>query len=266
MPNTLRDGRDDTPSAPHTIEFVDVSFRYPGSDAHVLRHINLRFSAGTRLALVGENGSGKTTLVKLLLRLYDPTEGEILLDGIDIRTYEYDAYLRLFSTVFQDFQLHAYSIRENLAFLQEDCDAQLWQALESNDIAGAIRKLPLGLDTYLTTELDEDGSDLSGGEKQKLAMARACYKNAGFFVLDEPTAAIDPLAELRFFQRIHETMRDKAILFVSHRMASTKFADEIIVLQHGEIVERGDYARLIEAGGVYATSFLMQASLYQETV
>lgn len=221
-------------------------------------------NSGEKIAFAGENGSGKTTLVKLLLRLYDVSLGEILLNGINIKEFQYEEYLRLFAPVFQDYQLHAYSLRENIAFLDQDRDERIWELLAENQMDGVIRDCPKGLDTYVTKLLDEEGRDFSGGEKQKLAMVRAQYKDADIFVLDEPTSAIDPIAEMEFFERVNDMTKNNTVVYVSHRMASTKFADQIFVLKDGELIEHGNYHALMEQNGVYAEMFKLQSSYYNE--
>lgn len=255
-------GRKDAAQTPFDIEFRNVSFRYPGREEYVLKDINLTIPYGKKVAIVGENGAGKTTLVKLLLRLYDVTEGEILAGGINIKDIEYSAYLGLYAAVFQDFKLHSYSIRENIAFQEKGKDAFLWDLLRRQGLETAVKQTKKGLDTFLTKELDQDGKDFSGGEKQRLAMVRALYKNAPFFVLDEPTAAIDPLAELRYFESLKEETRDKTAVFITHRMASTKFADFIVVLEKGKVEETGDFDTLINGGGLFEKLFNLQACYY----
>lgn len=244
------------------IRFVNVYFRYPNSETYILEDVNLTINSKEKVALVGENGSGKTTLVKLLLRLYDVTEGAILVNGINIKEYDYDSYLHIFAPIFQDYQLHAYTIRENIAFLNQGDDEQIWALLKENKIDTEIQKCPEGLNTYTTKLLDEKGREFSGGERQKLAIVRAQYKKASVFVLDEPTSAIDPIAEKEFFRRINNIMKSQTVVYVSHRMASTKFADRIFVLKDKTIVEEGCHFDLIKKGGVYAEMFNLQASYY----
>ena len=266
MGDTMHTG--DQPLAkdsPYEIRFEHVYFRYPNSEDDTLKDINLTIHPNEKVAFVGENGSGKTTLVKLLLRLYDVSKGAIYVNGVNIKDVPYEDYLRLFAPVFQDFQLHAYSVRENVAFSDTEDDNRIWPLLEENQLDDVIRTCPAGLDTYVTKLLDENGRDFSGGEKQKLAMVRAQYKNAGLFILDEPTSAIDPIAEMEFFHRVNTVMQNRTVVYVSHRMASTKFADQIFVLNGGEIAETGSYHNLMEADGLYAEMFKLQASYYRET-
>lgn len=255
-------GKQDAVQVPFAIEFRNVSFRYPGTEEYVLKDVNLTFPYGKKIAIVGENGAGKTTLVKLLLRLYDVTEGEILAGGINIREIEYSAYLKMYAAVFQDFRLHSYSIRENIAFQESGKDELIWELLRRQGLDEAVKQTKKGLDTFLTKELDRDGKDFSGGEKQRLAMVRALYRNSPFFVLDEPTAAIDPLAELRYFESLKEETKGKTAVFITHRMASTKFADLIVVLNEGKVEETGDFDTLISSGGTFERLFNIQASYY----
>ncbi len=247
------------------LEFKNVYFRYPNTDADVLENVNMTISKGDKVAFVGENGSGKTTLIKLLLRLYDPTQGEILLNGINIKEYVYEEYLNSFAPIFQDYQLHAYSIRENIAFDKTGCDDKIKALLEENELGDVISQLPNGLDTYVTELLDEDGRNFSGGEKQKIAMARAQFKGADNYVLDEPTSAMDPISEVNFYNRVNEMTENNTTVFVSHRMASTKFADRIFVLQNGKLEEQGSFAELMEKNGLYAEMFGLQAGMYKES-
>ena len=244
------------------LRFKNVSFCYPNSDVVVLKNLNFSIHSGEKIALVGENGSGKTTLIKLLLRLYDVTEGEILLNGVNIKEYEYESYIKIFSPIFQDFQLHAYSIKENISFLDKENEEKIWSLLKENELETIIRDCPKQLDTYVSKLLEEDGREFSGGEKQKLAMVRAQYKEGKIFVLDEPTSAIDPIAEVKFFQRVNQMIKSQTAVFVSHRMASTKFANKIIVLQNGVVEEIGTYEELIKANGIYAQMFHLQSIYY----
>lgn len=256
------DWKKDAVPVPFDIEFRNVSFRYPGAEEYALKDINLTFPYGKKIAIVGENGAGKTTLAKLLLRLYDVTEGEILVGGTNIKEIEYPAYLKLYAAVFQDYKLHSYSIRENIAFQESGKDELIWDLLRRQGLDEAVRQAPNGLDTFLTKELDQEGKDFSGGEKQRLAMVRALYRDSPFFVLDEPTAAIDPLAELRYFESLKEETKDKTAVFITHRMASTKFADFIVVLEKGKVEETGDFDALANSGGIFEKLFNIQASYY----
>ena len=246
------------------IEFRDVSFRYPGSEEYALRHINLKFRIGERLTLVGMNGSGKTTLIKLLCRLYDPTEGTILLNGIDVTRYSYDEYIALFSVVFQDFKIFAFSVAENVACTPEPDRERVRSALRGVGLEERIDAMPHGMDTAITREYEDDGVDLSGGEGQKLAIARALYKDAPFLILDEPTAALDPLAEAEIYSRFDRMSENRTTVFISHRLSSCRFCDEIAVFDGGRIAEQGNHETLLAQNGKYAELWNAQAQYYVE--
>ncbi len=247
----------------YEVEFRDVSFRYPGSETYALRHVNLRFDIGSRLAVVGRNGSGKTTFIKLLCRLYDPTEGEILLNGIDIRKYRYDEYMAIFAVVFQDFQLLALSLGQNVAASVRFDAARATDCLNKAGFAERLARMPRGLDTSLYKVLDKDGVEVSGGEAQKIAIARALYKDAPFIVLDEPTAALDPIAEAEIYEKFDDIAGDKTAVYISHRLSSCKFCDKIVVFDDGQIVQQGSHESLLhETGGTYAALWNAQAQYY----
>ena len=247
----------------YEVEFRNVSFRYPGAAADALSHISMRFHVGERLAVVGENGSGKTTFIKLLCRLYDPTEGEILLNGIDIRKYRYEEYLDIFSVVFQDFQLLALPLGENVAASRSVDEEKARVCLNAAGFYERLAKLPQGLQTYLYKDYDESGVELSGGEGQKIAIARALYKDAPFIVLDEPTAALDPIAEAEIYEKFNEIVGDKTAIYISHRLSSCKFCDEILVFDHGQVVQQGSHADLVsDAAGKYHELWTAQAQYY----
>ncbi len=248
----------------YEMEFRDVSFRYPGSESWALRHVNLKFRVGSRLAIVGENGSGKTTFIKLLCRLYDPQEGEILLNGIDIRKYRYDDYRNLFSVVFQDFQLIAQPLGANVAGSMEYDRARARRALIDAGFGERLETMEKGLDTMLYKELSEEGVDISGGEAQKIAIARALYKDAPFIILDEPTAALDPIAEAEIYSKFDGIAGDKTAIYISHRLSSCKFCDEIAVFQEGRVVQRGSHDELVaDEGGKYYQLWNAQAQYYK---
>ena len=246
------------------IQFHDVSFKYPGSDEWALRHVNLTLNIGERLALVGRNGSGKTTLIKLLVRLFKPTEGMITLNDIDIQKYDEDEYRSLLGVVFQDFRLFAYSIAENVAATTQPDRDRVWQALTVADVADRVKRMPETIDTPITTALSDDGVDVSGGEAQKIAIARAWYKNAPIMILDEPTAALDPISEYEIYQRFDELIEGKTAIYVSHRMSSTRFSQRIVVLDHGQLVQDGTHASLMAKSGIYRDLFNAQAQYYTE--
>ena len=248
----------------YEIEFRDVSFRYPGTETWALRHVNMKFQVGSRLAVVGENGSGKTTFIKLLCRLYDPTEGEILLNGIDIRKYDYRDYLALFSVVFQDFQLLSFPLGQNVAASLRYHSGRAASCLDLAGFGERLSSLPQGLETPLCQEFDEAGVQVSGGEAQKIALARALYKDAPFVVLDEPTAALDPVAEMEVYQNFDRIVGDKTSVYISHRLSSCKFCDEIAVFDHGRIVQLGSHSSLVDAPGKYQDLWQAQAQYYAQ--
>ena len=249
----------------YEVEFKDVSFRYPGSDIWALRHVNMKFKVGKRLAIVGENGSGKTTFIKLLCRLYDPQEGQILLNGIDIRKYRYDDYMGIFSVVFQDFQLICQPLGNNVAGSMEYDRDRVKKALIDAGFADRLAAMEKGLDTMLYKNLSEDGVEVSGGEAQKIAIARALYKDAPFIILDEPTAALDPIAEAEIYSKFDEIAGDKTAVYISHRLSSCKFCDEIAVFHEGAVVQQGSHAELLaDRGGKYYALWNAQAQYYTE--
>ncbi len=247
----------------YEIEFRDVSFKYPGSESWALRHVNLKFRVGSRLAIVGENGSGKTTFIKLLCRLYDPQEGQILLNGIDIRKYRYDDYMNLFSVVFQDFQLIAQPLGANVAGGMEYDRDRARRALIDAGFGERLETMDKGLDTMLYKILSEDGVEISGGEAQKIAIARALYKDAPLIILDEPTAALDPIAEAEIYSRFDEIAGDKTAIYISHRLSSCKFCDEIAVFHKGRIIQKGSHDVLAaDEAGKYHELWTAQAQYY----
>lgn len=247
-----------------TIEFCHVSFRYPGSDRDVLKDFSIKFQIGERLAVVGRNGSGKTTFIKLLCRLYDPTEGEILLNGIDIRKYDYREYLSLFSVVFQDFKIPALPLGENVAVSREYDADRVKSVLERVGLGELLRKMPDGLNTPLYTDFDKNGVDISGGEAQKVAIARALYHDTPFVILDEPTAALDPLAEYEIYSHFDDLVGTKTAVYISHRLSSCQFCNDILVIDGGKAVQRGNHEKLVkDQEGLYYTLWNTQAQYYQ---
>ena len=249
----------------YRIEFEHVSFRYPGSDSYALRDINLKFEIGEKLAVVGMNGSGKTTFIKLLCRLYDPTEGRILMNGIDIRRYQYEEYLRLFSVVFQDFKLFSFTLGENVAVAEEYGEKEVTQALIKAGLAEFLEREPRGLSTVLYREFDKEGLEISGGEAQKIALARAVCKGAPFVLLDEPTAALDPLAEYEIYKRFNDLVADRTTVYISHRMSSCRFCGDIAVFHEGRLIQRGSHEELIEQkDGKYYELWNAQAQYYTQ--
>ena len=249
----------------YEVEFKDVSFKYPGSDMWALRHVNIKFKVGKRLAIVGENGSGKTTFIKLLCRLYDPQEGQILLNGIDIRKYRYDDYMNIFSVVFQDFQLICQPLGNNVAGSMEYDRDKARKALIDAGFGERLDSMPQGLDTMVYKNLTEDGVDFSGGEAQKIAIARALYKDAPFIILDEPTAALDPIAEAEIYSKFNGIAGDKTAIYISHRLSSCKFCDEIAVFHEGAVIQRGTHDELVaDTSGKYYELWHAQAQYYTE--
>lgn len=245
----------------YELAFEDVSFHYPGNEEMVLKHVTCRLNMINKMAVVGRNGAGKTTFIKLLCRLYEPTEGRITLNGVDIRKYREEEYRDLFGVVFQDFRLFAFPVWENIAAGYEREDERIWEALRQAGAEGFVKEMPDQLETCLYKNMEE-GVEISGGEAQKLAIARALYKDAALVILDEPTAALDPVAEAEVYARFDEMVKNKTSVYISHRMSSCRFCDDIIVFDEGRIVERGSHERLLEADGQYAKMWHAQAKYY----
>ena len=249
----------------YQVEFRNVSFKYPGSDNWALRNVNMKFEIGKRLSVVGMNGSGKTTFIKLLCRLYDPTEGEILLNGIDVRKYNYREYMDVFSVVFQDFKLLSLKLGENVAGKVAYDREHVIDCLEKAGFSDRFIKMKDGTETYLYKDYSKDGVEVSGGEAQKIAIARALYKDAPFIILDEPTAALDPIAEAEIYSKFDEIAGDKTAIYISHRLSSCKFCDEIAVFHEGAVVQQGSHAELLaDRGGKYYALWNAQAQYYTE--
>lgn len=247
----------------YEVEFRDVSFRYPGTEKDTLHDINLVLHPGEKLAVVGQNGSGKTTFIKLLCRLYDPTEGVILLNGKDIREYRYEEYMKVFSVVFQDFRLFALPLGENVAAGMAYDSARVTDCLQKAGFGERLAKLPEGPATWLYKDLCKEGVDVSGGEAQKIAIARALYKNAPFLILDEPTAALDPLAEAEIYEKLSDIVEERTAVYISHRLSSCKFCDEILVFDGGAVVQKGTHAQLLaDERGKYSELWHAQAQYY----
>lgn len=251
----------------YELEFKNVSFHYPNSDRLILKNVSFRLVSGEKLAIVGANGAGKTTFIKLLCRLYDPTEGEILLNGINIQKYDYKEYIDLFSVVFQDYKIFSFSVAENVAAGPEYEEERVIQSLTDAGIYDRVLEMKSGIDTKLLKDQqdgDEEGVEISGGEKQKIALARALYRDAPVVILDEPTSALDPLAEQDIYQRFNEMVRTKTAVFISHRMSSCKFCDRIVVFDDGRIVETGTHDKLVsDVNGVYHRMWEAQAQWYK---
>lgn len=249
----------------YEIEFRSVSFKYPSSDQYALKNVSLKFNVGQRLAVVGQNGSGKTTFIKLLCRLYDPTEGEILLNGIDIRKYDYLQYISIFSIVFQDFKLLSYSLGQNIAAAVEYDDRKARDCLDKVGFGERLEKMTKGLNTCLYKDFEEDGVEISGGEAQKIALARALYKDAPFIILDEPTAALDPVAEFEVYSKMNEIVGEKTAVFISHRLSSCRFCNDIVVFCEGELIQHGSHDELVsDMEGKYYELWNAQAQYYTD--
>ncbi len=249
----------------YEFEFRHVYFKYPGSEQYVLRDINLKWRIGEKMALVGRNGSGKSTLVKLLCRLYDPTEGEITLNGIDIKKYKYEEYMELFAVVFQDSRLFSFSIAENVAADTEYDRARAEDCVRRAGLSERLDDMSEGIETCLYKDFDENGVEISGGEAQKLCLARAIYKGSPFIVLDEPTAALDPISEHDIYTKFNGIVGTRTAIYISHRLSSCRFCDDITVLDNGQIAERGSHEKLLAGEGTYAKMWAAQAEYYKNT-
>ncbi|MDE7176905.1 MAG: ABC transporter ATP-binding protein/permease [Lachnospiraceae bacterium] len=264
-PAAMEKGSRSVEKGEHTIEFADVSFQYPRSENYVLRHINLKIKSGEHLSIVGLNGAGKTTLVKLLCRLYDVTEGAILIDGVNIKEYAEEEYRRLFAVVFQDFELFAFSLKENVVLAETDSadPKKIEEVLRLTGLSEDVQKLPEGMDTMIFKSYDEHGTELSGGQKQKTAIARALYRNAPIVILDEPTAALDPIAEYEIYRQFETLVGGKTAIYISHRLSSCRFCDKIAVFAEETLREYGTHDELVSLeGGIYAEMFHEQAKYY----
>lgn len=247
---------------PPKVELRDVTFTYPGARTPSIDHLSLTLEPGEKVALVGLNGAGKTTLVKLLSGLYRPDSGEILIDGAPLE--EFGDYFDLTGTVYQDVNLLPFTVGENIA-CQETYDRErVWASLDRAGLRQAVENLPQGLDTHLTQQMERDGVDLSGGQRQRTAFARALYKDAPLLILDEPTAALDPLAEADLYRKYARETADKTSVFISHRLGSTQFCDRVVYMDGGRITEMGTHRELLERGGAYARLFEVQSSWYKD--
>ena len=249
----------------YSFEFRNVTFRYEGASEDTLKDINLSIPAGQRIAVVGKNGAGKTTLIKLLMGLYEVTSGEILVNGININHFKREDYYKLFSPVFQNVELFAFPLAENVSMKKpEQTDKKMAEECLINAGMGEkLRKLEKGCDTEVLKILYEDGIDFSGGEKQKLALARALYKDAPVVILDEPTAALDPIAESALYESFDQVISKKSAVYISHRLSSTRFCDKIVMIMEGTIKEYGIHEELMNKGGEYAKMFEVQAQYYE---
>lgn len=268
LPDTMHQGMrpvEQSADGSFVLEFDHVSFRYPGAERYALRDLSLRLNMNGKdhIALVGRNGSGKTTFVKLLCRLYDPTEGNILLNGVDIREYEEKQYRSLISVVFQDFRIFSLPFGENIAGSIHPDRGRVMDAVHRAGLDGLYAKMPDGLDTVIGHGFSDTGMEISGGEAQKTALARAIYKDAPLVIMDEPTAALDPIAEDEIYTGIHEIVGEKTALFISHRLSACRVAGEILVFENGRIVQRGSHDALVSVPGLYARMWEAQAQYYQ---
>ncbi|MBP5222678.1 MAG: ABC transporter ATP-binding protein [Lachnospiraceae bacterium] len=266
-PAALTKGTRPIKKEPHEIEFRHVSFSYPRTNRKVLDDVSIKIKAGEHLSIVGLNGAGKTTFIKLLCRLYDPTEGEILLDGVNIKEYDYRQYMEQFAPVFQDFKLFAFTIKDNIVFEKRDekTETQVQELIGKVGLAERVSGLSKGADTRLYKHFDEEGIEPSGGEQQKLAIARALYKDSPVVILDEPTAALDPLAEYEIYRQFNALVGGKTAFYISHRLSSCKFCDRIAVFSEGQIKEYGTHEQLERIpGGIYAEMFEAQAKYYRD--
>lgn len=264
-PFRFQNGKPIPPKAPYELRLEQVSYRYPGAARDTIHQMNLTLHPGEKLAIVGLNGAGKTTLVKLLCGLLDPTKGRVLLNGQDIRDFNRQDYYALFSAVFQNYSLLDVTLAENIAQDYKDInEKRIWDCLEKAGLTQMVQQLQTGLATHTGREVYLDGVLFSGGQTQRLMLARALYKNSPILLLDEPTAALDPLAENDIYLKYHEMTEGKTSLFISHRLASTRFCDRILYLEHGAILEEGTHEELLQAGGAYAQLFDTQSRYYQE--
>ncbi|TBX10189.1 ABC transporter ATP-binding protein [Clostridium perfringens] len=250
----------------YEIEFKNVSFKYPKTDKYIYKNLSLKIKKGQRLAIVGINGAGKTTFVKLLCRLYEPTRGKILINGVNIKDFSKEEYYKILSVVFQDIKTFAFTVAENVSLENlEDVDREkVLHCIEKAGVGDKINSLQKGIDTSLLKILDGEGVELSGGENQKLALARALYKNGKIVILDEPTSALDAVAEYNIYKGFDELIGDKTAIYISHRLASTKFCDVIAFFENGEIVEYGTHEELLKKNGKYSDMFNIQAQYYKE--
>lgn len=244
------------------LEFRNVSMIYPNTSTVVLKNVSFRIRSGEHIAIVGQNGAGKSTIIKLICRLYEPIEGEILLNGININEYRYEEYVEALSVILQDFKLLAFSVRENIV-LNRAFDQELFDyAVSISDLKEKLDSLPDGADTVLYRQYDENGTEFSGGEAQRVALARGIYKNGKMIIFDEPTSALDALSEYKIFEALNTITKGKTAIYISHRLSSVIFCDRIIVLNNGEVVEQGDHATLMANKGEYYTLFTKQAEHY----
>ena len=256
--NTIEDSKS------HTIKLAHIWFKYPGGEDYVIKDLSVEINAGENIALVGLNGAGKSTLVELILGIEKPERGYITLDGVDIFTVPWEKYINNFTAVFQNVFIFAGSIEENIACSTDIDDSKVEDALRKSMLQEKIEALPLGPKTELTTEIDENGINLSGGQAARISLARAIYRNRGVLILDEPTAAMDPIAEEKLYKQYAESKNGRTSIFISHRLISTRFCDSILLMKDGRIIESGSHDELLELKGEYYNLFELQASKYRE--
>lgn len=266
LPAKLRTGKQEKlkQSKTYKIEFRNVSFKYAGSDIYSLKNLSIVLEPGMKYSIVGENGAGKTTFVKLLTRMYDPTEGEILINGVNIKDINYNDYMEIFSVIFQDYKLFSMSMKENIALNKSEdaCDEDIFEVIRKSGLEGKVQKLRKGMESTIFKNFDDEGFEPSGGEGQKIALARALYKNAPIVILDEPTAALDPRAEYEIYKNFNQLVENKTAIYISHRLSSARFCDTILVFRDGELFELGNHEELINKAGLYKELYSMQAEFY----
>ena len=248
----------------HSIEFKNISFKYPGSDKYVLKNISFEINGGEKISIVGLNGAGKTTLIKLLCRLYKPSSGEIFVNGHNIYDYEYKSYMEKIAIIFQDYKLFAFTIGENITCEEYSEDKNIMELIEEVGLKEKINSLPKGLNSLMGKSYDNEGVELSGGEEQKVAIARALYKDAPLIILDEPTSALDPLAEAEIYEHFNTMVQGKTAIYISHRMSSSTFSDKILLIENGEVVDFDSHKNLMKKeDSLYYRLFMAQAKNYQ---
>lgn len=247
----------------YEIEFLHVSFHYPDNEILILDDVSCKINSNSKIAIVGKNGAGKTTFIKLLCGLYYPTKGKITLNGIDIREYDYEDYLKLFGVVFQDFTMFEFSVGQNISVSRVYDENKIWNCLKQVHLEKIVKEMPNRLETSLSSR-HEDGIDVSGGERQKLAIARAIYKEAPIMILDEPTATLDPISECEIYKHFEQLTQNKTSLFITHRMSSCRFCDDILVFDSGKILERGSHEELLQQRKLYFELWNAQAKYYQK--
>lgn len=244
------------------IEFKNVSFKYPNTESYALKNINIKINNGEHLAVVGRNGSGKTTFIKLMCRLYDVTDGEILINDVNIKEYSKDSIINLYSVVFQDFQMFSIPLKDNVCAGEKCNKDRLYNCLDNSNVHDRVEQMPEKESTYLYKDIDENGVEISGGEAQKLALARALYKNSPVVILDEPTAALDPVAENEIYNRFNSFVDNKTAIYISHRLSSCVFCSRIAVFDKSKLVETGTHQELLNANGKYSELWNAQAKYY----